>query len=315
MLGLVYATPPLPIPAPSHAWESLKITWTDYRGRVWLMCGQTGVKLRPGVRGFTLPPITHHSLSSPALHGATYRGWRANEREVFWPITVFNDTSAEAWVHHDRDFWEGMHPDREGVWTVETPDSVRTMRLRVSGDGDHAMEYMPTLFGWQQYELYFTAYDPFWYGEPVTQSWGTSEPVEFFNGASKAPNFNIMSAAALDSAKLTNEGGVDAWPVWEIEGQVTSFAVGVGDRQVIGNFVIPEGQRLYIDTDPTKREVLLGDPLPGGGVADDATDVYKDLASWDFAPIPPGESRPLSLSLSGTGTVKVTINPRHLRAW
>ena len=114
---------------------------------------------------------------------------------------------------------------------------------------------------------------------------------------------------------MTNAGAVDAWPVWEIEGQVTAFAVGVGGRQVIGNFVIPEGQRLYIDTDPTRREVLLGESTPGGGVGPDAENMYGELASWDFAPIPPGESRRLSLSLSGTGSVKATLSPRYLRAW
>lgn len=316
MLGLVYATPRLPDEVPRNPWESLRITWTDYKGRIWELCGRSGVKLRPGVRGFSVPPISHFSLSSPAIHGEIYKGWRAGARDVFWPITVFNDSSSAEWIQHDRDFWEGMHPDREGIWTVESPDrTVRSMRLRFIGDGDHSMEIMPTLTGWQQYGIYFKACDPFWEGQPVTRSWGTTQPVEFFNGEDKAPAFNIMSSSALDTATMTNSGSVDAWPVWEIEGQVTGFAVGVGGRQVVGNFVIPEGKRLFIDSDPTRREVLLGDPLPEGGVAPDAEDVYSQLASWDFAPIPPGESRPLSLSLAGFGTVQATIRPRYMRAW
>lgn len=281
------------------------MTWTDYAGQVWDLCGQQAVKLRAGVRGFNMPPIDKFTLTTPALAGSRLRGWRAREREVFWPITIYKNTNAADWVEHDSRFWAGMHPDREGVWSVTAPTGTRRMRLSFDNDGDHAMDMMPTLTGFQQYSLYLTAHDPYWFGDEQVRSWKQDPPRDFFGGPlAKAPAFHISSASQLASATMTNPGDVDAWPVWEISGPASSVTVGVGDRRVTAPISIPEGMTLTIDTDPSRRSVLLG-----------TTNMYGALSSWDFAPIPPGESRPLSLSMVGSGAVRARIVPRYFRAW
>lgn len=305
MTGFVYAAPELPVSAPQHPWESMKITWTDYSGTVWDLCGQQAVKLRAGVRGFNMPPIDPFTLETPALAGSRFRGWRVREREVFWPLTVFKHTSAAEWVEHDSKFWAGMHPDREGVWAVESPTGTRKMRLRFANDGDHAMDLMPTLFGFQQYNVYLTAYDPYWFGESISRAWAQSPGRDFYGGPDgKAPLFYISSGSQLSSATMTNPGDVDAWPIWEVTGPATSVTVGVGGRTVTAPFTIGEGSTLVIDTDPAKRSALL-----------DGENVYGSLSSWDFAPIPAGVSLPLSLAMAGAGAVQATITPRFFRAW
>lgn len=305
MSGFVYVAPPIPVPAPVHPWEHMPMTWTDYSGHVWELCGNQSVKLRPGVRGFNMPPIDRFTSSSPALAGSRFRGWQAREREVFWPITVFRNTDAADWVEHDSRFWDGMHPDREGVWAVTSPKGTRRLRLSFANDADHAMDLMPTLVGFQQYNLYLTAHDPYWFGDEEARAWKQEAPVQFFGGATgKAPLFHIMTGSQLSTATMTNAGDVDAWPVWEVSGPASSVTVGVGDRTVTAPITIAEGSKLIIDTDPARRSVLL-----------DGVNVYQDLSSWDFAPIPAGESRPLSLAMNGTGSVAARIVPRYFRAW
>ena len=273
-------------------------------GVVWAPTN-SGVHLGAGVRGLNMPKLDHYSSSSPAVAGSRYRGWRSRERDVFWPLSVYNHAGSVEWAEYDAQLWNGFHPDREGTWSVTSPNGEsRHLRLRYSDDGDHATDLIPTLTGWQRYTVTLTAHDPYWYAsEPVSQSWAQTEAKDFFNGLEKAPLFNIASGSQLDTATMTNPGDVDAWPVWEAAGPFTSVTVGVGGRAVTAPITASAGQVLRIDTDPTTRSATL-----------DGVNVYDQLASWDFAPIPAGESRELSLALAGTGTVKATFTPRFFRA-
>lgn len=118
------------------------------------------------------------------------------------------------------------------------------------------------------------------------------------------PLLRIASASQLSSAKLTNEGDLEAWPIWTITGPLTSVTVGVDGETVQWNTAMTSTDILVIDTDPTVQSAWLN------GV--DATD---QLVTADFAPIPAGVERPLSLSLTGTGSVEASITPRFFRAW
>jgi hypothetical protein len=65
-----------------------------------------------------------------------------------------------------------------------------------------------------------------------------------------------------------------------------------------------EGDTLVIDTDPTVQCAWLN-----------GVDVTAQLGSADFAPIPAGEDRTLSLALVGAGSVQAEIRPRYYKAW
>lgn len=306
-MAIVYAAPYLPPIAPGDLFTHMPMTWTGSDGVTWDLCtGSSGLALGAGVRGLNMPPTRRHVTTSPAVAGSRRRGWSTDEREVFWPLRVFRDgegADAQAWIDLDAAFWSSMHPDKPGVWSVESPNGKRSLACVFDNDGGHSTETIPTLRGWETYGIYLAAESPYWVGEPVRRVWSQSGPVSFY-GSSGATPFNISSASNLATATVTNPGDVDAWPVWTITGPCTSVTVGVGGRTVTYPLPVAEGSTLVIDSAPEKRAAQLN-----------GSNVYRQLSSWDFAPVPAGQDRSLSLSMAGTGSVSVDITPRFFRAW
>jgi hypothetical protein len=212
--------------------------------------------------------------------------------------------SSDEWLERDRAFWASLQPGVHGTWTVATPNSgSRSLACRFVDDGQHAFEVDPVLQGWASYGVSLVADDPFWRGSPVRRTWAQSAETDFYGGGT-APVFNISSGSQLGSATMSNPGSVEAWPVWTIRGPLTSVTVGVDGRTVAWNVALVEGDILVIDTDPTVQSAWLN-----------GVDVTDQLGSADFAPIPAGLERPLSLSMAGTGSVEAAITPRFYRAW
>ena len=118
------------------------------------------------------------------------------------------------------------------------------------------------------------------------------------------PLLRIRSASQLSSAKLTNEGDLEAWPVWTIKGPLTSVTVGIDGATVQWNVALTSTDILVIDTDPTVQSAWLN-----------GADVTSQLGTANFAPIPAGLEMPLSLTMAGTGSVEASISPRFYRAW
>lgn len=304
----VYAVPYAPPPGPINHWGGLIVTWTDWEGTVWdLSDWRSGAfLLADGVEGLNMPATTDWVSSSPAVHGQRYRGGVTNPRSVFWPVHVWSEDSASQWERVDRAFWRGLQPGKFGTWSVTTPSGTkRSIRLRFVDDGQHQFSVDPFQRGWASYGVTLVADDPFWNGEPERRAWADQEGQNFYGGpALFGPPFFISSASQLSTATLTNKGDVDAWPTWTIRGPATSVQVGVGDRLVSWSGLLLEGDTLVIDTDPTVQTAWKN-----------GVDVTSALGSVDFTPIPAGSDRPLSLALSGTGSVEAAIVPRHYRAW
>lgn len=307
-MALVFAAPYVPPPAPGPLFTHMPMTWTGWDGSVWDLCsGGSGLALGAGVRGLNMPPTHRHVTTSPAVAGSRRRGWSADEREVFWPLRLYRDgqgADSQSWVNLDAAFWATMHPDRAGTWTVDSPNGARSLSCVFDNDGGHATDTIPTLRGWETYGIYLAAESAYWVGEPVRRSWSQSDPVNFYGPGNNAPMFYISSASNMASATVTNPGDVDAWPVWTIKGPFSSVTVGVGGRTVTFPIAVADGQTLVIDSAPEKRSAKLN-----------GANVYKQLSSWDFAPVPAGQDRALSLSMVGAGSVSVDITPRFFRAW
>lgn len=307
MGGIVFGAPYVPPAPPGSVWQALPLTWTGWDGSEWNMSDpDSGLVLLAGARGFGMPPMQHWRSQSPAVPGARWRGAVADSREVFWPVKVWKDTGAQDWVVRDRAFWRTLDPQKTGTWTVTLPDgSRRSLTLRLKDDGNPVWNLMPTLYGWAHYGITLTADDPFWAGDPVQRSWAApGAGTDFFNGASKAPTFNIASANTLDTATLSNPGDVDAYLKWTAYGPFTSVTVGVNGSTVVAPITATAGQVLTIDTDPSVLAATL-----------DGTDVTAQLTSSEFVPLPPGEDVTLSLAMSGTGYIAASFTPKYYRAW
>lgn len=306
-MNVAYGTTIIAPPPPVSPWSRSAMTWTGWDGSVWELTNpKAGVFLTAaGVEGLGMP--THQAWigESPAVHGQHYRGHVVEPRPAFWPVYLYSDADTEEWLERDRAFWRTLQPGKHGQWALTTPGGgKRTLSCRFVDDGRHTVQRDPMLRGWATYGVSLIADNPFWTGEPVRRTWAQSTATDFYGGAAKAPVFHISSGSQLSTAKMTNEGDLEAWPVWTIRGPLTAVTVGVDGATIQWSVALAEGDILVIDTDPTIQSAWLN-----------GVDVTDQLGVADFAPIPAGVELPLSLTMTGAGSVEATITPRFYRAW
>jgi hypothetical protein len=297
------------------------MTWSsDYTGgAVDLMDPSSdGLMLvQDGVRGLSMPPVQRWSSVSPALDGSRWRGFRVQEREVFWPLLVWSTEGTDAWVERDSQLWRMLRPEDQGTWTVATVQGgYRSLRLRIVDDGDHMFRRDPLKTGWTVYGIKLVAEQPYWEGEKQTVSWDNETLEPFFPG----PPFTISGSNSMDGAVLDNPGDVAAWPVWTVLGPCSSAEIGVGGRKITIPFAVADDETLVIDTRPdaqtaiVSRETVVTTPEGGFEQVIEDVDRTADLGAVEFASIPPGEAVELSLSAAG-GSVQAELTPLFYRAW
>lgn len=306
--SFVFAAPPAPPPPPYVPWLRARIEWIGWDGSTWdLTDWRSGVFVtQDGIEGLSRPTHTDWiAPMSPAMHGQEFNGFVTDPRKIFLPLYLYSDESSEAFQKLDSAFWATMKPNKYGTLRYSSTAGTREIRARFRDDGGHAYVRDPHYFGWARYGIELVADDPFWTGDPISQSWAQSPGRDFFGGPENlAPTFFIGSGSQFASATMSNPGDVDAWPIWTVTGPADDTRLGVGGRFVSAPFNILEGQTLVINSDPTDQTARL-----------DGVDVTHLLGEYAFAPIPPGEDRPLVLSLSGAGNVHVLMTPRFDRAW
>lgn len=299
--------PPAPPVAPFRGYGSV---WTGADGSVWDLTDPDGgvFMTNQGVRGLLRPEYTRFTSKSAGVAGSRHRGSRAEERSVYWPVFVFSDAGSQEWVELDRAFARSFDPDVPGFWTVTQPSGEkRYLSCRLVDDGGAADEIDPVAAGWRVYGINLVATDPYWYGEPISSTWSgiveagrSTFPIRFNDR-----NFRRKASSTLGTVTMTNPGDVDAWPVLTIEGgPATDFEFTVGDRTIAGSVTLNEGDVLVIDTDPRRQSTYLN-----------GTRVRGLLSEANFAPIPAGKDRELTINVNPSGTVTATIAPRYNRAW
>jgi len=325
--NVVYGLPFLPTPTPGPNWQGMLMTWTGWDGSVWTISDRSaGALLLSGTRGLTLPPTRRVVDSSPAVAGSLHRGSVTEEREVFWPIKIFHGDGALAWVARDRAFRRTLDPDKPGVWSVTQPSGeTRRLTCYFDNDGNHSMDTLPSLTGWERYSITLVAEQPYWVGDPVVRSWKNRTYEPFFD-ADGPQIVNIAPGADASTATIDNPGDVESYPRWFVDGEVTAAAVGVGGIVVNVPFTVGAGQCLVIESDPVNIGATMYDVAPGAEAKKPServigvdlinpVDRTADLGEADFGAIPAGESVELSLSLTGTGTVEVYLPTLWRAAW
>jgi hypothetical protein len=233
---------------------------------------------------------------------------------AFWPIHLYADEGSDAFSVIDSDFWQTLYPGRFGTWRVTTARSgTRELVLRGAGNGKHVYPRDPHVFGWAKYGVSLIADDPFWRAaQPVVKEFSSEVPQNFYGGgpvgvaSPGAPPFVVSKGNTLAGAEIDNPGDIDAWPVWRVSAatELTDIRLGVSGRELVFPGPVPVGSVLTIDTDPLDQQAFL-----------DGVNVTEQITGWGFAPIPWGGRAPLSLSMTGAGTVQASIHPRYFRAW
>lgn len=316
-MAIVFAVPFVPS-APPKPWIGLNMTWTGWDGSLWnLTKASEGVVMLPGVRGLTMPPVVHYTTAYPTVAGARWRGHAVDPREVFWPIQLFSDVGSQAWIDRDRAFWRTMRPDKTGTWTVIQPSGEeRKLDCRFDNDSEQSFNTDPVMVGWSNYGIVMKANAPFWRGTPITREWVAGAPVPFFPTGGTG-GLTIGSSRGLSTATIKNPGDVEAFPVWELTGPVTSASVGIGGKTINVPFAIAAGQVLIINSDPAVQSATLYNVTGSGATRVLSSPVNKtmQLGAVNFAPVPAEATTPLSLTMTGTGRVTLKLTPLYLRAW
>lgn len=333
MVNVAYASLPKPKEAPidTAVRDGLQMTWTGPDGSVWSLDRRSGsgVYLLGGVRGLHLPQGTRFRDTSPGSHGSQHRSTLWHERPVFWPLKMWHGGTGLEFMERDRDFFATLDPDHPGRWTVtKSTGSSRYLDLRLEpSTPDPGFDTLPSIRGYASYLIYQTADQPFWVGKPSVRSWGSSTGSGPFYEPTGPHLFNISQGVSMLTAEINNSGDVESPPVWYLDGEAPAGSwVGIGTRVVTVPFAIPAGRCLVINSDPTRigatmytittagltvkpSERIVGTHLT------DPVDRSADLGPSDFAPIPPGTSVPLSISMEGSGKIEVAVPALYKRAW
>jgi hypothetical protein len=283
--------------------------WTGWDGSVWnLNPGGEGVVLdNRGLIGVGSMLTDSYIRQTPALSGQRLTGVRERARDVFWPLVI---DGGAGWPVLQEAFWKTMRPRLNGVWRVTDRDTNTWRELIcrfVPNDTVYGND--PSIPGVEDASIDLVADDPWWHGADVVKVFQTAEdPVDFYAPPASAYVLYLMSSSTTDSASVSNPGDVDAWPVYTIAGEASSFAVTIDGGTVSGSVVVPAGGYLVVDTDPAVQTAKL----TIDGVT---TNVTRDLDAFDWRPIPAAGSVDLGVSLIGSGAITVTLSPRFYRAW
>ena len=326
MLNFAFGAPYVPPAPPVSPWQGFALSWTGWDGSVWALSNpRAGRFLRKGVVGLGMPEYERHKSESPAIPGSRHLGTSTKERAVFWPLYEYSDTSSAEFLKYNRAFWRTMDPDRPGVWSIVLPGGeVRTLGCRYINSPD-VLRHDPIKSGWLGSGIDLVAENPYWRGETARRAWGQSVPKNYYvtlqdrinNGWSDDVIHYLSNGMELGSATFTNEGDVDAFPVWSAVGPTTAVSFGVGDSVVNVPFTIPAGYAVQIDTDPVDGQVLwYGEWDEDSFTVKDPVDRTEDLDPLSmFVAVPAGEDRKLAITMTGTGAVLAALTPQYRRAY
>ena len=305
MYPVILASPPVGRPTQATDWRGLSITWEGPDGQTWDLTDRAGGVLltAQGLEGLHNPRITKYASASRAIPGKRLRGWRAEARDVFWPLYIWADGST-AWRDRQQEFFDSITPDREGTWRVKAGEEERRLSLTGVFLDTHRYNFDPLITGWATYGVALEAAQPFWEGEPRTRGpWGSPNPVPFVP-AGGGPPLRISSASTVENATIPNTGNVEAYGAWTLNGPLSDIVLGVGDALNVIPFSLEAGETLLIDTDPRRPSASIN-----------GVDSTTALGLQEWAPIPPGAEVPLHVAATGNGNVSFALTPLYLRAF
>ncbi|MBT8162790.1 MULTISPECIES: hypothetical protein [Arthrobacter] len=324
-MGIAYAAPYLPPPPPVSPWRGVKLTWTGWDDSEWELTNPaSGLFLKPGVRGLGLPEYERQSSESPAVAGSRHLGTTTKDRTVFWPLYLYSDAGSAEYMARDRAFWDSLDTDAEGTWTALLPDGTkRFLRCRLISAEDE-WTHDPVQRGWAAYAIILLADSTYWLGETVKRSWAKEDLRNYYVTEADRTTYGyapdvihyLSPGGSLDSATFSNDGDVPSYPVWTVVGPVTAVSFGVAGKNIIVPFEIPAGYAVQIDTNPVDGQVLwYGHWDDVAKVITDPVDRTTDLDPTSaFVPIPRGQDRPLSFTMTGTGAIEVAVTNKYRRA-
>lgn len=311
--GIVDVVDPRPVTdGPSRDVAPLRHIWTGYDGTVFDLTdhGRAKVFKRRGARGFGPGPVTHWWSDAADLPGSDWTGEHDDRGDLFVPLTITGDDTAD-YLEARRSFARTLDPRQTGLYAVSTPDGgVRYAVCRYSEGFDPVIDLDPAASCIENLGITWARADPYWFGSTVTADYVADVAgATFFSPPGSGSVVTISASNVLSSGAVTNQGDLDAEPLWVIRGPVQSFAVGVaaGTLKMAPNLLA--GQSITADLRAASNYAITDQ---------DGADRYNDVTDVVFETIPVGENIPLVMSAVGTGAgfgIHLEFATRYRSAW
>lgn len=249
--------------------------WIDADGASLTISGPTVTTYQVDMpaSGRYMPKIRVQADGVPGQPGGRLRRADHDVRDFVLPLSVaaVSESNLRTLL---RDLMYRMDPTRgQGKIRVTSPvgDQREITCLYAAGlEGDEKEDVTGPQF--QAFPLAFTAYDPYWYDvSAISETFTTSAVAVFF------PIFPLRLTASqlVVDDSVTNNGDVDAWPVWTITGPGSSIKLvnlTTGQYIYFPDVALGNDETIVIDTRPNIKSVLLGD----------GTNMYPELDPASF---------------------------------
>ncbi|MGW0930704.1 phage tail domain-containing protein [Streptomyces sp. NPDC002644] len=267
----------------------------------------------PGAVGLDAPPYEIHSDDSPNLDGGIFRDARAVARQIMIPLHL-HGIDRKTMKDMKRRLIQALNPKRGYcvLKFIEENNDPRYLYCYYTGgmEGDEGTEQSG--FTWKRYGLQLTAFDPWYYSDPIQVSrWTFGGGSPFLSSTKSFFPLQLTSGLVTGSTvEVENVGDIEAWPIWELKGPMKAF-----------RFTGPDGSSFGINSRGDGADILAGnrtltiDTRPGHkSLKDNAgrnywTDLAPNPVLW---PIPEGTST-LSVDIipgASNAEVQVTYRPR-----
>lgn len=310
--GTDTGTPPAPPPDPA-APPSLAsfITWTPNGRPERILTWPSAVALRAGTLGVDMPTDQYFESVLAVGDGSITQSRRALPREVTLPVVLWNAADVADRESQRRALLRDFDP-RLGIGQLvwATPDGGRRTLFcqYVSGlESQDGGRLRPNLIA--NYDIVLRAVDPYWYGDPVVQSFAAPAGQPFLPG----PPFFISESTTFGNVTVTIDGEVETFPQWVITGPATTATLVNVDtgRSLDLTPGLAAGQTLTIRTDPRTLASQKFTNNAGANVWGSSAGQFPVL--W---PLRPGTNN-ITVTASGTtaaSQIRLTYSPRYLTA-
>jgi hypothetical protein len=241
------------------------VMWIDPDGAVTFLSNQQTREVIVGMTGRGIPPIIYTEDAVPTMPGSRLRRERKDVRVVGVPMLFTGSSKFD--VRSQLEYFSAvMDPDRgQGTLRIQRADgSQRDLFCRYASglEGDESS-------GGPAHQLavvHFRAFDPYWYDAAFNVvPFAAGLPPTFF------PFFPLRlgSSSVFAESVVTNDGSVEAWPIWTITGPGDSLVLKnrtTGEQLNLAT-TIPAGSTVTIDTTPGVKTVTMNG----------TTNLYADL--------------------------------------
>lgn len=299
----VTAQPPAPPPTPGRQEVAPVITWTPPVGdTITLTDRRNGWKTLAGARGLGMASYQLYTQASPAVDGDRITGVRARPREVMLPLYFHADTRP-AFVGKLERLVRSMRPKLgDGTLTVAAPSGGRRWVKARYVEGLAGEESTDSAgVTWWKAGVVLHVSQPYWTAaRPYTNEWGTGGSGTSFYPM--GPGWQVVNSQVIGTGmEIPNEGDVEAYPLWTVEGPAATGSVFRNNTLGLEwglNRDLLAGEVATINCEQRIQTAELAD----------GTDLWPNLTDGaDLWPLAPGVND-VDMVLSGTtGDTRVAI--------